>query len=140
VAVSRPRPQTPTAVHHVWVYDFVFDTCADVAAILGWLAIRFFAVAGHIRSWMKIVAVILMILGAVGLVWPKAAAIVTSSSAAAPRSVKAAVKRFRHRFSCRQLVLLPASLYVRVPSTPETNTRISRAAPEEGANEFCLGT
>ncbi len=29
VATSRPRPQTPTAVNHVWAYDFVFDTCAD---------------------------------------------------------------------------------------------------------------
>jgi putative transposase len=29
VAASRPRPQTPTAVNHVWAYDFVFDTCAD---------------------------------------------------------------------------------------------------------------
>ena len=29
VALSRPRPQTPTAVNQVWAYDFVFDTCAD---------------------------------------------------------------------------------------------------------------
>jgi putative transposase len=29
VATSRPRPLTPTAVNHVWAYDFVFDTCAD---------------------------------------------------------------------------------------------------------------
>jgi putative transposase len=29
VAASRPRPQMPTAVNHVWAYDFVFDTCAD---------------------------------------------------------------------------------------------------------------
>ena len=29
VATSRPRPQTPTGVNHVWAYDFVFDTCAD---------------------------------------------------------------------------------------------------------------
>jgi putative transposase len=29
VAASRPRPQTPTAVNHVWAHDFVFDTCAD---------------------------------------------------------------------------------------------------------------
>ena len=29
VAASRPRPQTPTAINHVWAYDFVFDTCAD---------------------------------------------------------------------------------------------------------------
>ena len=29
VATSRPRPVPPTAVNHVWAYDFVFDTCAD---------------------------------------------------------------------------------------------------------------
>jgi putative transposase len=29
VATSRPRPQPPTDVNHVWAYDFVFDTCAD---------------------------------------------------------------------------------------------------------------
>jgi putative transposase len=29
VATSRPRPRPPTAVNHVWAYDFVFDTCAD---------------------------------------------------------------------------------------------------------------
>jgi len=29
VAVSRPRPLPPTAINHVWAYDFVFDTCAD---------------------------------------------------------------------------------------------------------------
>jgi putative transposase len=28
-AVSRPRPLPPTAINHVWAYDFVFDTCAD---------------------------------------------------------------------------------------------------------------
>jgi putative transposase len=28
-ATSRPRPLPPTAVNHVWAYDFVFDTCAD---------------------------------------------------------------------------------------------------------------
>jgi putative transposase len=28
-AVSRPRPLAPTAINHVWAYDFVFDTCAD---------------------------------------------------------------------------------------------------------------
>ena len=26
---SRPRPLPPTGINHVWVYDFVFDTCAD---------------------------------------------------------------------------------------------------------------
>ena len=29
MASSRPRPLPPTAVNHVWAYDFVFDTCAD---------------------------------------------------------------------------------------------------------------
>src|SRR5437870_2582811 len=29
VATSRPRPQMPTAMNHMWAYDFVFDTCAD---------------------------------------------------------------------------------------------------------------
>jgi putative transposase len=29
VAASRPQPLPPTAVNHVWAYDFVFDTCAD---------------------------------------------------------------------------------------------------------------
>ena len=29
VATSRPRPLPPTAMNHVWAYDFVFDTCAD---------------------------------------------------------------------------------------------------------------
>jgi putative transposase len=29
VATRRPRPLPPTAVNHVWAYDFVFDTCAD---------------------------------------------------------------------------------------------------------------
>jgi putative transposase len=29
VATGRPRPLPPTAINHVWAYDFVFDTCAD---------------------------------------------------------------------------------------------------------------
>jgi putative transposase len=29
VATSRPRPLPPTAMNHVWAYDFVFDTCAN---------------------------------------------------------------------------------------------------------------
>lgn len=29
VAASRPRPVPPTAINHVWAYDFVFDSCAD---------------------------------------------------------------------------------------------------------------
>jgi len=33
VATSRPRPLPPTALNHVWAYDFVFDTCADGAAL-----------------------------------------------------------------------------------------------------------
>ena len=29
VATKRPRPLPPTAINHVWAYDFVFDTCAN---------------------------------------------------------------------------------------------------------------
>ena len=29
VATGRPRPLPPTAMHHVWAYDFIYDTCAD---------------------------------------------------------------------------------------------------------------
>src|SRR4029453_7270206 len=29
IPTSRPRPLPPTAMNHVWAYDFVFDTCAD---------------------------------------------------------------------------------------------------------------
>jgi putative transposase len=29
IATGRPRPIPPTAMNHVWAYDFVFDTCAD---------------------------------------------------------------------------------------------------------------
>src|SRR4029077_16774966 len=29
VALNRPRPLPPTAVNHVWAYDFVFDRCAN---------------------------------------------------------------------------------------------------------------
>jgi putative transposase len=29
VATSRPRPLPASAAHHVWAYDFVFDTCAN---------------------------------------------------------------------------------------------------------------
>jgi len=29
VATSRPRPLPALAAHHVWAYDFVFDTCAN---------------------------------------------------------------------------------------------------------------
>ena len=33
VAVSRPRPLPPTAINHVWAYDFVFDTCANAQTL-----------------------------------------------------------------------------------------------------------
>lgn len=33
IAVSRPRPLPPTAINHVWAYDFVFDTCANGQAV-----------------------------------------------------------------------------------------------------------
>jgi len=33
VAATRPRPLPPSAQNHVWAYDFVFDTCADGAAV-----------------------------------------------------------------------------------------------------------
>ncbi len=29
IAAGRPRPLPPTAVNHVWAYDFVFDRCAN---------------------------------------------------------------------------------------------------------------
>jgi putative transposase len=29
VAAGRPRPLPPTAINHVWAYDFVFDRCAN---------------------------------------------------------------------------------------------------------------
>jgi putative transposase len=57
VATSRPRPLPPTAVHHVWAYDFVFDTCADGRALKCLTVIDEFTreclaidVAGGIRS------------------------------------------------------------------------------------------
>jgi putative transposase len=33
VATGRPRPLPPTAMNHVWAYDFVFDTCANNQAL-----------------------------------------------------------------------------------------------------------
>lgn len=33
VALRRPRPLPPTAMNHVWAYDFVFDTCANGQAL-----------------------------------------------------------------------------------------------------------
>ena len=57
VATGRPRPVPATGAHHVWAYDFVFDTCAQgqqlkcLTVIDAWtrecLAID---VAGGIRS------------------------------------------------------------------------------------------
>jgi putative transposase len=57
VASGRPRPMPPTAVNHVWAYDFVFDRCANgqqlkcLTVVDEWtrecLAIE---VAGSIRS------------------------------------------------------------------------------------------
>ena len=57
VAASRPRPLPPTAVNHVWAYDFVFDTCADGRSLKCLTVIDEFTreclaidVAGGIRS------------------------------------------------------------------------------------------
>ena len=57
VASSRPRPLPPTAMNHVWAYDFVFDTCADGRTLKCLTVIDEFTreclaidVAGSIRS------------------------------------------------------------------------------------------
>jgi putative transposase len=57
VATSRPRPLPPTAINHVWAYDFVFDTCADGRALKCLTVVDEFTreclaidVAGSIRS------------------------------------------------------------------------------------------
>lgn len=57
VAASRPRPVPPTAINHVWAYDFVFDTCADGRSLKCLTVIDEFTreclaidVAGGIRS------------------------------------------------------------------------------------------
>ena len=57
VAASRPRPLPPTAINHVWAYDFVFDTCADSRSLKCLTIIDEFTrerlaidVAGGIRS------------------------------------------------------------------------------------------
>jgi putative transposase len=57
VATSRPRLLPPTAVNHVWAYDFVFDTCADGRSLKCLTVIGEFTreclaidVAGGIRS------------------------------------------------------------------------------------------
>jgi putative transposase len=57
VAANRPRPLPPTAMNHVWAYDFVFDTCADGRTLKCLTVIDEFTreclaidVAGEIRS------------------------------------------------------------------------------------------
>ncbi len=57
IATGRPRPLPPTALNHVWAYDFVFDTCADGRALKCLTIIDEFTreclaidVAGSIRS------------------------------------------------------------------------------------------
>jgi putative transposase len=57
VATSRPRPLPPTAMNHVWAYDFVFDTCADGRSLKCLTVVDEFTreclaidVAGSIRS------------------------------------------------------------------------------------------
>ena len=57
VATRRPRPLPPTAINHVWAYDFVFDTCADGRPLTCLTVIDEFTreclaidVAGSIRS------------------------------------------------------------------------------------------
>ena len=57
VATSRPRPLPPTAMNHVWAYDFIFDTCADGRTLKCLTVIDEFTreclaidVAGSIRS------------------------------------------------------------------------------------------
>lgn len=57
VATRRPRPLAPTAINHVWAYDFVFDTCADGRAVKCLTIVDEFTreclaidVAGSIRS------------------------------------------------------------------------------------------
>ena len=57
VATGRPRPLPPTAINHVWAYDFVFDTCADNRSLKCLTVVDEFTreclaidVAGSIRS------------------------------------------------------------------------------------------
>ena len=57
LASGRPRPLAPTAVNHVWAYDFVFDTCADGRSLKCLTIVDEFTreclainVAGRIRS------------------------------------------------------------------------------------------
>ena len=57
VASRRARPLAPTAMNHVWAYDFVFDTCADGRSLKCLTVVDEFTreclaidVAGSIRS------------------------------------------------------------------------------------------
>ena len=57
VASRRPPPLAPTAMNHVWAYDFVFDTCADGRSLKCLTVVDEFTraclaidVAGSIRS------------------------------------------------------------------------------------------
>ena len=57
VASRRTRPLAPTALNHVWAYDFVFDTCADGRSLKCLTVVDEFTseclaidVAGSIRS------------------------------------------------------------------------------------------
>ena len=57
----RPRPVAPTAMNHVWAYDFVFDTCADGRSLKCLTVVDEFTreclaidVAGSIRSGLVI--------------------------------------------------------------------------------------
>jgi transposase InsO family protein len=57
VTATSPRPLPPTAINHVWAYDFVFDTCADGRSLKCLTVIDEFTreclaidVAGGIRS------------------------------------------------------------------------------------------
>ena len=57
VASRRARPLAPTAMNHVWAYDFVFDTCADSRSLKCLTVVDEFTreclaidVAGSIRS------------------------------------------------------------------------------------------
>ena len=56
-ASRRARPLAPTAMNHVWAYDFVFDTCADGRSLKCLTVVDEFTreclaidVAGSIRS------------------------------------------------------------------------------------------
>ena len=57
VVSRRTRPLAPTALNHVWAYDFVFDTCADGRSLKCLTVVDEFTreclaidVAGSIRS------------------------------------------------------------------------------------------